>query len=122
MVKTGPFLNTPGPDPRHCAVCRYGAIENVEMISCPSCGIPVHQDCWVCSEGRCPVYGCAPQAPQPIWIGEPDVVIRHVERRSAWTRAASSTFEVIQITTLAVILSWVIPGIIMALIHLVRDL
>ena len=46
-----------------CSICQTAIIAGEEVVSCPHCGLPFHQECWAENQG-CSAYGCA-GAPQP---------------------------------------------------------
>ncbi|MHB9108411.1 MAG: RING finger protein [Armatimonadota bacterium] len=40
-----------------CPYCQTPIKPNVEIVTCPRCGIPHHRECWE-ENGRCTTYGC----------------------------------------------------------------
>jgi predicted RNA-binding Zn-ribbon protein involved in translation (DUF1610 family) len=46
---------------KFCAVCQTDILAGEEVVTCPSCSLPYHAECWRDNEG-CAQYGC-PSAP-----------------------------------------------------------
>ena len=63
-----------------CSICQTGIVAGEQIVFCPDCRLPFHQECWEENRG-CSTYGCksAPQSNKPetpvemaanVWGGE----------------------------------------------------
>jgi hypothetical protein len=65
---------------KRCTICQTGIVAGEQIVYCPSCNLPFHQECW--SENRgCSAYGCeaappttkaatSPELTSNAWSGE----------------------------------------------------
>ena len=70
-----------------CPYCQLTVKPGVETLSCPTCGIVHHSDCWQENGGKCTTYGCTGV------IGRESIKIRNEQVAAIRTRYNSVRVE-----------------------------
>jgi hypothetical protein len=79
MADLNPYTAGPESAGKVCSICQTAVVAGEQILSCPDCGLPFHQECWAENRG-CSAYGCqsAPPTVKPeaaslvstVWGGQ----------------------------------------------------